>query len=209
MKKHPSLIERVVAILLLGGLYVFMAWTCANGAEIQSPISEVKDTIQKLKNIVNDPSLKGDAKKPVREGKIRELILERLDLGDMCKRALGRHWKQKTDTERAEYIKACSRYVEVLHRKMVFESVQFVESVAVRFLKERIDGEFAEVDLAIESSPEDIKVTFKLHLADGHWKAYDIVIEGISMVQNLREQFDTVIRKKSFEKLLEELLSKN
>lgn len=209
MRKHSSLKELVAAILFLGGLYFFIAWTCAFGAENLSPLAEVKDTVQKLKNIINDSALKGEIKRLKREDKIRELILERMDMEEMCRRSLGRHWRARTDIERADYVKACSQYIEALHRKMVFETAEFVNSVNIRFLKERIDGKFAEVDLVIDSSPQDIKVTFKLRLVEGHWKAYDVVIEGISMVQNLREQFDTIVRKRSFEELLKELRNRS
>ena len=203
--RRTSLTERIIIILFLGGFYFFLAWTCAEGADVPSPLAEIKDTVEELKKIVSDPSLQGDAKRIERQNKIRELLLNRMDMEDMCKRSLGRHWRTRTDAERIEYVKACSQYVEALHGKMVFETVEFVESVGIRHLKERLDAEFAEVDVVVESSPEDTKVTFKLHLVGGHWKAYDVVVANISLVQNLRSQFDTIIRKNSFEKLLEEL----
>src|SRR3989344_4959484 len=196
---RPSWTERILAILLLGGFYVFLVWTLAVGAEIPSPLAEVRQTVTDLKNIVSNPKLKGAKNHEERRDRLREKILSRMDFDEMAKRSLGRHWLKLSDPE----------YMEYVYRKTVFESVDFIDSVSIRFLKERIDGEFAEVDLVIDSSPEDIKVTFKLRLVDGHWKAYDIVIANISQVQNNRSQFDRVITAHSFKKLLELLRGKS
>lgn len=201
--------ERIIAILLLGCFYFFEVWTIVHGAEIPSPLATVKETVERLEKIVKDPKLAGEVKKHAREEEIRKLILERWDMEHMARSALGRHWKARTDSERVEYVKAFSFYIDVQYRKMIFDTVQFVNSDGIRFLKERLDGEFAEVDLVIDYSPEDIKATFRLHLVDGHWKAHDVIVEGISQVQNLRSQFDRVITKSSFAELLRILRSKS
>ena len=206
---RPSWTERILAILLLGGFYVFLVWTLAVGAEIPSPLAEVRQTVTDLKNIVSNPKLKGAKNNEERRDRLREKILSRMDFDEMAKRSLGRHWLKLSDPERKEYLKVFPEYMQYVYRKTVFESVDFIDSVSIRFLKERIDGEFAEVDLVIDSSPEDIKVTFKLRLVDGHWKAYDIVIANISQVQNNRSQFDRVITAHSFKKLLELLRGKS
>jgi len=180
----------------------------SEGAEIPSALSEVRETIENLKKIVSDPKLKGEKNKDARRARIRSEILSRMDLGEMAKRSLGRHWKNLSDLERQEYLKVFPEYIQYVYRKMIFESVEFGESANIRFVKERVDGEFAEADIVIDSSPEDINITFKLRLADGHWKAYDLIIEGMSQVSNLRSQFDRIISKSSFAELLKQLRNK-
>ena len=40
------------------------------------------------------------------------------------------------------------------------------------------------------------------------WRAYDVVVENISLVNNYRSQFDRFLNKKSFDELLQELRDK-
>ena len=43
-------------------------------------------------------------------------------------------------------------------------------------------------------------------LADGgRWRVYDIVIEGVSLVNNYRSQFASMLQKSSFEEMTKQL----
>jgi phospholipid transport system substrate-binding protein len=43
---------------------------------------------------------------------------------------------------------------------------------------------------------------YRLMKKDGEWKAYDVVVDGISLVRNYREQFATILRSSSYEDLV-------
>ena len=75
-------------------------------------------------------------------------------------------------------------------------------------MKERTDGEYAEVDIQIIAQNDKISITFKLHFAGGMWKVYDITAENISQVSNMRAQFDRIIAAEKFEGLLRRLREK-
>ena len=178
---------------------------------VPTPMEEIRETIQKLKHIVSDPSLKSESKKKERRERIRFAILERIDISEMGRRALGIHWQARTETERREYLDVFGKYIESLYRKNIFESVEFIQSTNIRLIKERIDDNFAEVDLSIPSSPEDIKITFKLRLINNHWKAYDVIIVGISQVSNIRSQFNRIMNENNaspFQELLKRMRDK-
>lgn len=192
-------------------LNVIAALSLAATLIISSPLAEVKNTIESLKTIVSDPDLK--TRKQQRNKRIRALILERWDLEEMAKRALGRHWKTRTDAEREEYVDLFSQYVEVFYRQKVFNSVEFLENAEQKmdiYYKERnVESEFAEVEIQIVTKNNSrMSFLLKLHLKDGHWKAYDVVVENISEVNNWRAQFDRVITRHSFGELLKRLREK-
>ena len=174
--RRPSWIQRIIAILLIGGLYVFMAWTFATGAEDASPLEVVKNTVGALKKAAGN------------KAEIRRLILERMDLYEMGRRSMGRNWKNLSEAQRKEYLAEFAKYVEVFYRRQIFESVEFINSVDIRYLK--------------------VSITFKLHFAGGMWKVYDITAENISQVSNMRAQFDRIIAAEKFEGLLRRLREK-
>jgi phospholipid transport system substrate-binding protein len=46
---------------------------------------------------------------------------------------------------------------------------------------------------------------YRLLLKDGRWSAYDIIIDGVSLVSNYRSQFQKIIRESSYEELVKRL----
>jgi phospholipid transport system substrate-binding protein len=44
-----------------------------------------------------------------------------------------------------------------------------------------------------------------MHLKDGRWRVYDVVIEGVSMVSNYRTQFNKIVQTESYEALVQKL----
>jgi len=168
------------------------------------PLEEVKSTVESIKQIVSNKALSKEKKNSL----IHKLIVGRVDFDEMGKRALGRHWKDRTGAERKEYLDVFAKFIEVFYRNRVFNSVEFINSVAISY-KEKRDGEFTEVEVMV-TAPNGEKYSFvlKLHLAQGHWMAYDFVIEDVSVVQNYRSQFDRIIEREGFASLLKRLREK-
>jgi phospholipid transport system substrate-binding protein len=55
----------------------------------------------------------------------------------------------------------------------------------------------------------EIPVVYKLRTKDQRWWVYDIVIEGVSLVNNYRTQFSDILAKSSFEGLMKKLREKS
>jgi phospholipid transport system substrate-binding protein len=46
---------------------------------------------------------------------------------------------------------------------------------------------------------------YRLLLKEGRWAAYDIIIDGVSLVSNYRSQFQKIIRESSYQELVKKL----
>ena len=55
---------------------------------------------------------------------------------------------------------------------------------------------------------EDFSVNYKLMAVNGGWKVYDVIIENISLVNNYRSQFSSIIARSSYENLTRKLKEK-
>ena len=78
----------------------------------------------------------------------------------------------------------------------------------VQYLKEIVDGEYAEVYTKIDNGKTALDIIYKMEMASGDWRVYDVVVEGTGLVQNYREQFKRIIRKDSFAELTKQLREK-
>ena len=74
-------------IMLFSVLAIFLGLLLSNSNPATGPLEEVKGTVEALRSIVNDPVLKGESRKKEKQGRIRALILERMDLAEKAKRS--------------------------------------------------------------------------------------------------------------------------
>lgn len=60
-----------------------------------------------------------------------------------------------------------------------------------------------------QSVGQPIGLDYSMQLKDGHWKVYDVVVGGVSLVTNYRDEFKQTIRQSSIDGLIESLVAKN
>ena len=58
---------------------------------------------------------------------------------------------------------------------------------------------------ALRSSKVEISMDYLLHGKDGTWRAYDLVVDGVSLVKNYHSQFEKIIRSSSYLELVHRL----
>jgi phospholipid transport system substrate-binding protein len=72
-----------------------------------------------------------------------------------------------------------------------------------------VDDKWALVRTKIKREALEIPVDYKMKLINGHWKIYDVVVEGVSLVKNYRTQFNTILKKETPAQLIERLKKKS
>ncbi|MBI2351447.1 MAG: ABC transporter substrate-binding protein, partial [Deltaproteobacteria bacterium] len=82
-------------------------------------------------------------------------------------------------------------------------------TVKVVYTNEVQDKGYSDVDTKVVTrKEEEFSVNYKLHLVDGGWKVYDVVVENISLVNNYRSQFNRIITTASYEELIRRMKEK-
>ncbi len=170
------------------------------------PQDRVKQTITEVLAILQDASLQAPDQTEARRAKIRRIVSQRFGFAEMGKRAMGRHWRKLKPAQRKEFIPLFSDLLERSYISKI-EAAVTADEIEVLYTKETIDDEgYALVRTEIEN-PRDLnfEVDYRLFKRDGNWEAYDIVIEGVSLVNNYRTQFNKIIRQESYEALVKKL----
>ena len=54
----------------------------------------------------------------------------------------------------------------------------------------------------------EIPLDYRLHVLNGRWRIYDVVVQGVSFIASYRTQFDRVIRTESYGALRDRLVRK-
>ena len=169
------------------------------GSEITG---KLKSTIDKVIAIVKDENLRND--KQSRRAALRKTIDERFDYRQMVMRSLAKNWDLRSDQERQEFIGLFKSLLENSYAS----KLESYSDEKINYTNEMIKGKYALVKTEVVRPSSTIAVDYKLIQENGDWRVYDFVIEGVSMIRNYRSQFTKIIRKDSYEILVQKLTDK-
>src|SRR6266478_7965564 len=134
-----------------------------------------------------------------------EVLYQRFDFTEMAKRALGSEWRRRTPEEQKEFVRLFTNLLEQAY----LDKIESYNGEKVQFLKERVDGNYAEVNTKIiNNKGQEFSIMYRLHNVNGDWKVYDLVIEDISLINNYRAQFSRVLAKSSYQDLVNKMKEK-
>lgn len=185
-------------------LSVFLSWAAASaiaGPISESPTETVRATINEVIRILEDPKLKDPAKLIPRRRMLEEAIAARFDYAEMSKRALAFYWRPLTAAERTEFVDLFRSFLSDRYA----EKIEGYAGEQVFYLSERIEDGYAEVRTELRSSKVDIPMDYRLYVKGGQWHAYDMIVDGVSLVKNYRSQFNKIIRERSYQGLVQKL----
>ncbi|KAB2960309.1 MAG: ABC transporter substrate-binding protein [Candidatus Methylomirabilis oxygeniifera] len=176
------------------------------GQSLAGPATDqVKGTVDQVLKILTDPALKGERKTKERRAQLRKTVLERFDFSEMSKRSMGRYWSERTPDERSEFV---GLFTDLLERAYV-DRVEGYTGEQILYLEETTDGNYSEVRTKIVTKRnQEIPIAYRLQKADSKWSVYDIVVEGVSLVNNYRTQFSKIIRTSSYQDLVKKMQAK-
>jgi phospholipid transport system substrate-binding protein len=173
----------------------------AHAVSAQTPGQQIQETIQRVTAIISSPA-RAEAD---RLDEVKRLLLPRFDWLEMAKRSLGKHWPRVPERQN-EFVSAFIEFVG----NGYLGTIGGYKDEKIIFAGERRDQNVAEVETKlVPNKGEPMSVNYRLHLVQGEWKIYDIVIADISLINNYRSQFNRVLAKGSFDDLVKQLREKD
>jgi len=163
---------------------------------------QLRPEIDRVIATIEDPSLRADSRTADRRQAVRAITDRIFDWTAMSKRALGRHWEARTADERAEFIPL---FRELLERAFLGKIEQYgAENVA--YTEESPDGNDTIVRTRVTLKPSwGVDVDYRMAWQGTRWMISDVLVERISLVRNFRSQFDSVIKRSSYEELVQKV----
>lgn len=197
-------VQRVFFVSVLS-LFISM-YTYPFLCAADEPGTLLMKTIDSGLSVLKEPSLQGPEKVQERRKKLWEEISPIFNFNEMSKRALGLHWKKRTDTEKKEFVEL---FTNILKDAYIGKTDTYSGEKIV-FLKEKQDEKkYATVQTKIiTNTGTEVLVDYRMLSNDGKWTIYDVIIEGVSLVNNYRSQFNNILTKSSFADLIQKIKDK-
>ena len=192
----------IILVLLMVGISPVISWASIEIVPYAEVTSQLKGTIDKVINIVTDESLKND--KQARRAALRKTIDERFNYRQMVMRSLAKNWDARSDQEQKQFISLFKSLLENSYAS----KLESYSNEKINYIGEVTKGKYALVKTEVVRPSSTIAVDYKLVQENGDWQVYDFVIAGVSMIRNYRSQFTKIIRKESYEVLIQKLQDK-
>ncbi len=202
MKAKQVAIFGLIAVLL--GL---MPVAKGVAADLLPPQQAIQVASTQLQKKLQDKSFTKDFAKITQF--VNEVIYPHTDFDRISELVLGKIWKTATTDERERFK---HEFQTLLVRTYSRAFVEF-NDWSVRFMPLEIGVDEKKVIVKTEELQlgiQPIGVNYRMLLSNGEWKAYDIMIEGVSLVTNYRSTFATEVQTKgSLNAVIEGLVKRN
>ena len=197
-------------------LLALFAWGSAGGAyaaDPQAPAAapsslgpqELVENSAKRMLVELDANRPTYAKDPAKlDALVANVLLPNFDTEYSARLVLGQTWRTATPDQRKRFVDA------FYHSLLRNYGAALVDFTADRFVILPYKGDPNETMATVRtevkrSSGDKVPVNFSLRKVDGVWKAWDVVIEGISYVKSFRTDFGSEIQQKGLDEVINRL----
>lgn len=179
----------IVALLALG-----LAATPA----LASPTSFVKSILGEAMAVQNNPAL-GEA---ARAQAIHAVIRRSFDFPYMAQDSLGAAYNSLSSGQRQEFTEVFSALFQASYTNMV---LRFLKQETIEYGKETQRSGQAQVKTTLVRTNDTIPVDYLLHQKGGGWLLYDVIVDGVSILDKYKSGFAREIQVHSFQSLMQKM----
>jgi len=196
MKRFSMFLTLAMALILL----------CA--ISLPASAGEALDLMKKkeavVRQIISVKTVNGTPEHTVKENKLRAEINTLFDFEELGRRALAEHWAGKNPAELQDFLKTLQALIE----KNYLLKAASKASYEVMWFPEVVEADHTLVRHKLKSGDYFAKLQYKLIKKNDRWVVYDMVIDDVSLLENYKSQFNRIILKKGFTKLIEKMKKK-
>jgi phospholipid transport system substrate-binding protein len=156
-----------------------------------TPLSTVKSGNEQLQKLLPE----GEAAVEKLAAKADEFI----DFAELAKRAMGEQWIKLSPKQQAEFTATMKGLLRASYAR---KAISQGGNGDVQWGEEKVKGNEATVASSIMVDKTRYPIDYKLYKAPAGWKIYDVVTDGVSLVDTYSDQFRNLIAKKGYEGLL-------
>ncbi len=201
------MLKRILAVLLIAlwGMAPAMA-DSQSSTRIQSPDAMLQAATNKALEALNKDH--GAIRKDLNKlyDLVDQLVIPLVDFEAMSKLVLGKHWRKATPEQRKRFMDVFEKLLKYTYTR----SLRDYANQTIRYFpnKTRIRDRYASVysEFIPGQGKPNVPVVYKLRKSkDGSWKAYNLIIDNLSLVKNYRTDFGREIEEKGLDSLIARL----
>lgn len=172
----------------------------AEGAEADGR-AFVQSTIDEVMGILRDGAIPLEEKK----NRVEEIAYERFDFPLISRLVLARNWARFSPKQKSDFIDAFKKHLSATYRDTLNDFRD--ETIAIASARSEKNGDVT-VMTVVKGATGDTKVDYRLRNGGSGWRGIDVIIEGVSLVQNFRSQAQEIVSAEGPDGLIKKLRDK-
>jgi phospholipid transport system substrate-binding protein len=190
---------------------VALAFAAAASAALaqEAPDAMVKRVAQEVLQIINtDPKVAAGDQQRIREV-VETKLLPNFDFERITALAMGRNWRQATPEQQKQLV---DQFRQLLVRTYSGALTQY-RNQTMDYKPMRGDPAATEVTVRTEvvrqGGQAPVPIDYSMAKGPSGWKVYDVIVGGVSLVTNYRDEFNEQIKNGGVDNLIKTLTAKN
>ena len=197
---------RNLKIIALNTLLVFFFVMVPSWADVaeKSPEAAVKILLNEIKQIVEGKGLSDDKK--AANKKHSDIAVSILKVSEISQKALGKYWKKHSSEQQDQFQKLLGDlFVHVAFPS----SAKFFANLDLVYGKSKSKKDMTVVPITVIHDKEgEVDIDFKMKQSAKNWLVVDVILDGVSMRNNLRSQFYKILKTNDFNELIRRMENK-
>lgn len=165
----------------------------------------LSETVDEVLEALRNPETDTDT--DARLLRLEEITNRRFDFSRMTKLVLGRNRKKLSEEQQVEFQHEFKRHLTITYGRRIEGFAE--EQIEIGAARLERNGDVTVKTKIVGGSADGLLVDYRLRESDGSWGIIDVVIEGVSLVQNFRAQIQDIVSSKGADQLIAELRAKN
>ncbi len=187
-----------LTLITLVGLAVWVPAPARAGA----PTDQLKASVEQIVKVLEDPALRAGSRAQERRAAIRKEAEGVFDFTETAKRSLGRHWQGLSDKDRQEFT---ALFTDLIERAYI-SKIERYSGERIAYAGEAVDSGLATVRTRfVTKQGTEVPVDYRMQQRGERWLVYDVSVEGVSLINNYRTQFDKIIQTSSYAELVRKM----
>lgn len=177
-------------------------------AEVVAPDVLIKTTVHEVLAVVKqDKDIQAGNQKKILE-LVDAKVLPHFDFTRMTQLAVGKSWRTATPEQKRALVTEFRNMLVRTYTKAF--TVYRDQTVEIKPFKMAADATETTVKTSInKSGAQPVLVDYEMEKTADGWKAFDVTIEGVSMVSSYRGTFTSEIQEKGIDGLIKTLADRN
>ena len=195
--------RNLITIAFTITLFVLVTSASAD-SNSKPPKSAIKKLLGEIKQIINKDGL-SDADKAENK-KHSDIALSVLKVSEISQKALGKYWSKQSEEQQKQFQTLLGNlFVHVAFPS----SAKFFANLKIVYGKTKSKKDMMVVPLTVVHEKEgEVDIDFSLKQTEADWQVVDVILDGVSMRNNLRSQFYKILKKNDFKELIQRMEKK-
>ena len=208
--------KNVFFLVFFLAAFAICSVSTAAPAPVGTPTRAIQDLDAKLDTYKTGANLSPEDEEYNKNLK-KDIIHGTFDVRELSKLALARHWNERSQKEQDEFVQLMTDLLEkrgILSkeqgkRKSKSGNVYNITYKGDKFLNAEKTRVLTRTSVYVKSEDIRVELNYKLvRKPNKEWMIYDVIVDGASLLDNYKFQFDSIIKKHGYPDLVRRMKGK-